>query len=58
MAVCSFCGNRIMKGTGKIYVFKTGKINNYCSRKCEKNDLKLQRKARDLKWTKHFKKNV
>ena len=47
-----------MKGTGKIYVFKTGKINNYCSRKCEKNDLKLQRKARDLKWTKHFKKNV
>ena len=50
MALCSFCGNRIMKGTGK--------INNYCSRKCEKNDLKLQRKARDLKWTKHFKKNV
>nr|MBI4156805.1 50S ribosomal protein L24e [Candidatus Woesearchaeota archaeon] len=58
MAVCSFCGNRIMKGTGKIYVFKTGKINNYCRSKCEKNDLKLQRKARDLKWTKYFKKNV
>ena len=47
-----------MKGTGKIYVFKTGKIANYCSMKCEKNELKLKRTARDLKWTKKFKKAV
>lgn len=54
MPNCTFCGNRIEKGTGKIFVFKTGKIAYYCSMKCEKNMLKLGRKARDLKWTKNF----
>lgn len=58
MALCSFCGRRMMKGTGKIYVFKTGKINNYCSSKCEKNELKLKRKARNLKWTTKYKKTI
>lgn len=54
MANCTFCGNRIEKGTGKTFVFKTGKIAYYCSMKCEKNMLKLGRKARDLKWTSNF----
>jgi len=56
MANCSFCGKRIEKGTGKIYVLKTGKISYFCSSKCEKNQLKLKRKARNLKWTKFFEK--
>ncbi|MFH1332515.1 MAG: 50S ribosomal protein L24e [archaeon] len=54
MPNCTFCGERIEKGTGKMFVFKTGKIAYFCSNKCEKNMLKLRRKARQLKWTKHY----
>ncbi len=56
MANCSFCGRRIEKGTGKMYVYKTGKIDNFCSSKCEKNLIKLGRRPRDYKWTKFFEK--
>ena len=56
MVKCSFCGKEIERGTGKIYVFKTGKINNYCSSKCEKNTIKLKRKAREIKWTSSYEK--
>ncbi|MBL7100355.1 MAG: 50S ribosomal protein L24e [Nanoarchaeota archaeon] len=56
MAKCSFCGERIEKGTGKLFVFKTGKVLHFCSSKCEKNTLKLKRKPRNFKWTKHYKK--
>ena len=52
MAKCSFCSKEIEKGTGKIYVYKTGKILNFCSMKCEKNALKEQRKPIKFKWTK------
>lgn len=54
MAKCSFCGNEIEQGTGKIYVQIDGKILNFCSMKCEKNKLKLNRKARKQKWTKKY----
>ncbi|MBR9691494.1 50S ribosomal protein L24e [Candidatus Woesearchaeota archaeon] len=56
MAICSFCGNDIIKGTGKIFVKKDGKILHFCSTKCEKNLLKLKRKPIVVKWTKLFKK--
>ena len=56
MANCSFCGKKIVKGTGKIFVLNTGKVFNFCKLKCEKNQLKLKRKARNLKWTKFFEK--
>ena len=52
MANCTFCGKSIIKGTGKIYVFKNGKIVNFCTLKCEKNMLKLKRKPHKVKWTK------
>lgn len=52
MAKCSFCKEDIEKGTGKIFVKKDGKVLNFCSRKCEKNMLKLKRKPANLKWTK------
>jgi len=52
--VCSFCGNEIEPGTGKIYVRKDGKILHFCSRKCEKNMMVLKRNPRRLKWTKHY----
>ncbi len=53
---CSFCGENAKPGTGKIYVFKSGKISNFCSTKCEKNMLKLGRKPRLTKWTKFYEK--
>ncbi|MFP3909371.1 MAG: 50S ribosomal protein L24e [Halobacteriota archaeon] len=52
--VCSFCGEEIEPGTGKIYVSKAGKVLNFCSTKCEKNMIKLGRNPRKLKWTKHY----
>ena len=56
MANCSFCGYAIEKGTGKMYVFDTGKISHFCSTKCEKNMLKLKRTPSRLKWTKFYEK--
>jgi large subunit ribosomal protein L24e len=53
---CSFCGTNIVPGTGKIYVKKSGKLFYFCSSKCEKNLLKLDRKPRDQKWTREGRK--
>jgi large subunit ribosomal protein L24e len=53
---CSFCGNEIEPGTGKIFVKRDGKVLYFCSRKCEKNMLKLGRSPRRLKWTKYYRK--
>lgn len=54
MVDCSFCKEEINPGTGLMYVKKDGSIFNFCSRKCEKNKIKLKRKARKLKWTKAY----
>ena len=56
MVNCSFCGKKIEKGTGKMFVFNTGKILYFDSSKCEKNLLKLKRKPRKFKWTKYYEK--
>ena len=40
---CSYCSKEIPKGTGTAYVFKTGKINYYCSSRCYKYDIILHR---------------
>ncbi len=56
MAKCTFCGELIPKGIGKTFITKEGKSYNFCSRKCEKNLLKLNRNPRDFKWTKNYKK--
>ncbi len=58
MVKCSYCGNEIKFGTGKMFVFKTGKVAHFCSNKCEKNQLKLKRTARNFKWTKHYEKGA
>ncbi len=52
--ICSFCGEEIEPGTGKVYVRKDGKLLYFCSGKCEKNMLKLRRNPRKLKWTKYY----
>lgn len=56
MAKCTFCGDQIEPGTGKMYVKKDGKIFYFCSSKCEKNQLKLGRKFLETRWSKRFKK--
>ncbi len=48
---CFFCGIDAREGTGVLYVTKTGKKHFFCSSKCEKNQLKLKRKAGKQKWT-------
>ena len=54
MVKCTFCGEQISEGTGLMYVYKSGKISHFCSRKCRKNQLVLKRKAIHTKWTQRF----
>jgi large subunit ribosomal protein L24e len=54
MVECSFCGKEIPRGTGKMFVKNDGKILYFCSRKCEKNMLKLGRVPKKVKWTKEY----
>ena len=58
MTKCSFCGEELRLGTGKMFVYKNGKILYFCSNKCEKNMMKLGRTARNLKWTKFYEKGA
>lgn len=51
---CGFCEKEIPKSTGLIYVKKDGTTFYFCSKKCEKNQLKLKRKKRKTKWTKEY----
>ena len=41
---CDYCGENIERGTGKMFVRKTGKIFYFCSNRCEKRTVKLGRK--------------
>ncbi|MBW2987154.1 50S ribosomal protein L24e [Candidatus Woesearchaeota archaeon] len=49
MAKCTFCGKSFAH-TGTMFVQATGKVLYFCTKKCEKNMLKLKRKSRDMKW--------
>lgn len=54
--VCSFCGNEIEPGTGKMYVKKDATIYLFCSSKCQKNMVVLKRHPRRVRWTKRYNK--
>ncbi|MBS3112859.1 TRASH domain-containing protein [Candidatus Woesearchaeota archaeon] len=54
MVKCTFCGQEITPGTGKMYVKKDAKIFYFCSKKCEKNLIKLGRKPNATKWSNHL----
>lgn len=56
MPKCSFCGKSVQKGTGKMFVFASGKINYFCTNKCEKNQNKLKRKPLKIRWTEAYRK--
>ncbi|MCS6768713.1 MAG: 50S ribosomal protein L24e [Candidatus Nitrosocaldus sp.] len=49
---CSFCGEAIRLGDGRVLVRNDGSMLYFCSSKCWKNMLVLRRDARMLKWTK------
>jgi large subunit ribosomal protein L24e len=56
MVKCTFCGEEIPTGTGKMYVKVDGNIFYFCTKKCEKNQIKLGRNPRFLKWTNKYEK--
>ena len=47
---CVFCGKSIEFGKGKMFVRKDGTPLFFCSSKCQRNQLKLRRKPREVKW--------
>lgn len=52
MVRCTFCNKEMEKGTGKKLIQNDGKTVYLCTSKCDRNMIKLGRKARNLKWTK------
>jgi large subunit ribosomal protein L24e len=52
--VCSFCGTDIEPGTGRMYIKKDGTTFNFCSNKCRKNLVFLERTPRWTKWTENY----
>lgn len=54
---CSFCGNDIEPGTGKLYIKKDGTKYHFCSAKCQRNMVDLKRVNRNVRWTTHFEKH-
>ncbi|MFH1752365.1 MAG: 50S ribosomal protein L24e [archaeon] len=51
---CHFCDKEVLQGTGMIYAKKDGTVYFYCSSKCEKNELKLGRHKKNVRWTGAF----
>jgi len=41
---CAYCSSEIKKGTGLMYVYKTGETAFYCSNSCYKNHVVMDRK--------------
>jgi len=56
MVKCTFCGELVKKGTGKMFVKKDASILYFCSSKCEKNMLKLKRKPIKTRWSSRYEK--
>ena len=50
-SACEFCGGDVARGTENLFVTQKGKVMIFCSSKCEKNLLKLGRKAWKVRWT-------
>ena len=51
---CSFCAKSVAKGSGTMLAKNDGTILLFCSAKCKKNALELNRDPRKLKWTKKY----
>ncbi len=44
MAKCTYCLKELKKGTGMMYVYKSGDVAYYCSSKCFQNHVVMRRK--------------
>ena len=53
---CSFCGDEIEPGTGKIYAKKDRTVLYFCKLKCQINMLDLKRIPRRVRWSKFYSK--
>ncbi|MBS3052142.1 MAG: 50S ribosomal protein L24e [Candidatus Aenigmarchaeota archaeon] len=53
MSKCSFCGEKLILGKGKMHVLKSNIIKYFCGSKCEKN-WHMGRDPKKIKWTKTF----
>lgn len=51
MPICNYCKSEMPKGTGTLYIKKSGKFAYFCSSKCEKNAIILGRKPASKKWS-------
>jgi len=54
LKVCSFCGKEIEPGTGKMFVKKDGTMFLFCSNKCSKNLVEMERVPRRTTWTRAY----
>lgn len=51
MTNCSFCGDAIEAGTGKMYIKRDGTVFHFCTAKCQANQVELGRINRHVGWT-------
>lgn len=51
MVQCFFCGKEEQAFRGVHLIKNDGSIHFFCSSKCRKNTLKLERDKRKLQWT-------
>ena len=51
MTNCSFCGDAIEVGTGKMYIKRDGTVFHFCTAKCQANQVELGRINRHVAWT-------
>jgi len=51
MLKCSFSGEEIPKGTGRMVVRNSGRVYYFLNNKALKNYMKLGRKPQKTKWT-------
>ncbi|MGQ9588120.1 MAG: 50S ribosomal protein L24e [Thermoplasmata archaeon] len=52
--VCTFCGDEIEPGTGRMYIKKDGIVYHFCTSKCFKNMIVLNRVPRRTTWTRYY----
>ncbi|HJX04609.1 MAG TPA: 50S ribosomal protein L24e [Thermoplasmata archaeon] len=52
--VCTFCGDEIEPGTGRMYIKKDGVVYHFCTSKCFKNMVILGRVPRRTTWTRYY----
>ena len=51
MVKCSFCGSELRLGGGKMFIKRDATVFYFCSNKCEKNQVVMNRKPLKTKWT-------